>query len=69
MHYSLLDKAGNLTIANAPVYGLRAPIVMHDIAITRNFSIALDMPLFIVSDPQPGGLRICTIRLLLQDLV
>ena len=55
MHYSVLDASGNLTITNAPVYGLRAPIVMHDIAITRNFSIVLDMPLFIVSDPQPGG--------------
>ncbi len=56
MHYSLLDAAGELKVSNAPVFGLRAPIVMHDIAITRNFSIILDLPLFINNNPKPGQL-------------
>lgn len=54
MHYSVLDAAGNLKISNAPVHGLRAPIVMHDIAITRKFSIVLDLPLFILNNPKLG---------------
>ena len=54
MHYSVADAAGNLTVNGAPVHGLRAPVVMHDIAITHNFSIVLDFPLLILSKPKIG---------------
>jgi carotenoid cleavage dioxygenase len=44
MHYGVLDKSGVLkTLIPVPLAGPRLP---HDMAITRNYTVLHDLPLF-----------------------